>query len=234
MRPERDQVKDYFERCADRFDGFYKEGHRSLFQHLAHVVFRKPGLARRFQATVDILGDVRGKAILDVGCGSGIYAVYFARKGAEVTGVDFSGGMLALARKNAGDENCEVHLIHDDFLRHPLNARFDHTLFIGVFDYVKKSDLLSYFEKALRVTGQKIVATFPKRYTLLQTPIRSLWLRRQGCPVYFYTRRQIRAIAKELGLSLKFHNCGPIWTVEFTPKMTTDHNPYANRPPETG
>ena len=215
MQPERDQVKDYFERCADRFDGFYKEDHRSLFQHLAHVIFRKSGLVRRFQATVHILRDVRGRTVLDVGCGSGIYAIYFARKGAEVTGIDFSEGMLSLARKNAGDENCEVHFIHDDFLRHPLNARFDYTLFIGVFDYVKKSDLLSYFEKALRVTDQKIVATFPKRYTLFQTPIRYLWLRGQGCPVYFYTRRQIRAIAGHLNLSLRFHNCGPIWTVEF-------------------
>jgi len=215
MRPEHDQVRDYFERCADRFDGFYKEGHRGLFQHLAHVLFRKPGLVRRFQATVYILGDVRGKTVLDVGCGSGIYAIYFARKGAEVTGVDFSGGMLALARKNAWDEGCEVQFIHDDFLKRPLGARFDYALFIGVFDYVKKSDLLSYFEKALRVTDQKIVATFPKRYTLFQTPIRYLWLRRQSCPVYFYTKRQIRAIARQLDLSLKFHNCGPIWTVEF-------------------
>ncbi|MSS71045.1 MAG: class I SAM-dependent methyltransferase [Candidatus Latescibacteria bacterium] len=219
MPSERDQVKDYFERCADRFDGFYKEGHGSLFQRLAHVVFRKPGLVRRFQATVDILGDVRGKTLLDVGCGSGIYAIYFARKGAEVTGIDFSEPMLSLARKNAGDENCKIDLIKDDFLKRPLEARFDHALFIGVFDYVKKNDLLSYFEKALQVTDQKIIATFPKRYTVLQTPIRYFWLKRQNCPVYFYTRRQIRALARQADLSLKFHNCGPIWTVEFIRKQ---------------
>ena len=215
MRPERDEVRDYFERCADRFDGFYKEGHRSLFQHLAHVLFRKPGLVRRFQATVDILGDVRGKTILDVGCGSGIYAIYFAQRGAEVTGIDFSQGMLSLARKNARNETCEIHFITDDFLRRAIPSRFDYALFIGVFDYVRKTDLLDYFEKAVGIVDQKIVATFPKRYTLLQTPIRYFWLKRQRCPVYFYTKRQIDTIAKQFALSSTFHNCGPIWTVEF-------------------
>jgi ubiquinone/menaquinone biosynthesis C-methylase UbiE len=218
MPSEPDQVKAYFESCADRFDGFYRQDQGNLFQRLAHAVFRKPGLMRRFQATVDILGDVRGKTVLDVGCGSGIYAIYFARKGAAVTGIDFSENMLALARKNAESENCKIDLIHDDFMKRPLSVHFDHALFIGVFDYVKKNDLLPYLEKALRITDQKIVATFPKLYTLLQTPIRYLGLRRQGCPVYFYTRRQIRALARQAGLSLKFHNCGPIWTVEFVKK----------------
>jgi ubiquinone/menaquinone biosynthesis C-methylase UbiE len=219
MRSERDRVKDYFERCADRFDGFYTEDRRSLFQRLTHAVFRKPGLVRRFQAAVDTLGDVRGKTILDVGCGSGIYAIYFARQGAEVTGLDFSSNMLSLARKNAGDEACRVSFIHDDFLRWATDARFDHSLFIGVFDYVKKQDLPDYFEKALKVTDQKIVATFPKRYTPLQTPVRYFWLRRQNCPVYFYTRRQIRALAGRSCLTAMFHNCGPIWTVEFSKKQ---------------
>ena len=219
MPSERDRVRDYFERCADRFDGFYTEGRRSLFQGLAHAVFRKPGLVRRFQATAGILGEVRGKSILDVGCGSGIYSIYFARKGAEVTGLDFSSRMLSLARKNAGDEACRVRFIQDDFLRWAADVRFDHSLFIGVFDYVKKEDLPGYFEKALNVTDQTIVATFPKRHTLLQTPIRYFWLKRQNCPVYFYTRKQVRALAGGAGLTARLHNCGPIWTVAFSRKQ---------------
>lgn len=210
-----DQVRAYFERCADRFDGFYREERRSLFERAAHVVFRKPGLVRRFEATARILGDVSGKRILDVGCGSGIYAVYFAKQGAEVTGVDFSTPMLALAERNAGAEGVRIRLVPGDFLQLRLDPGFDDALMIGVFDYAAEADRLAYLEKAAPLVQQRIVATFPKRYTP-QTPIRYQWLKNQNCPVYFYTKREIKALARQAGLSETFHNCGPIWTVAFT------------------
>ncbi len=46
-----------------------------------------------------VLGDLDGKAVLDMGCGSGLYAREIARAGAaRVVGVDVSEGMLAHAR----------------------------------------------------------------------------------------------------------------------------------------
>ena len=41
--------------------------------------------------------------VLDVGTGPGFYAIILARRGCRVTAVDFSGQMLAEARRNAGD-----------------------------------------------------------------------------------------------------------------------------------
>jgi 2-polyprenyl-3-methyl-5-hydroxy-6-metoxy-1,4-benzoquinol methylase len=52
----------------------------------------------------DSLSDLRGKRLLDVGCGLGEASVYFAMLGADVTASDLSRGMLdiasALAQKN--------------------------------------------------------------------------------------------------------------------------------------
>lgn len=208
------QVRDYFDRCADRFDGYYREKKRGLLQRAAHEIFRKPGLARRFQATADILGDVRGKTILDAGCGSGVYSIFFARQGARVTGLDFSGVMIALARKNAAEEGCAVEWVTGDFLEFPAGRRFDHLLFIGVFDYVRGEDAARYLDRARAMSLGTIVATFPKRYAP-QSVIRSLWLRGQNCPVYYYTRPQVQSLADRVGLEAAFRDCGPIWTVAF-------------------
>lgn len=62
----------------------------------------------------------RGARILDVGCGTGIYAVAFAESGYDVTGVDAARGMLARARARItpalssrlrfGAENLDGHL----------------------------------------------------------------------------------------------------------------------------
>lgn len=50
------------------------------------------------EVAYEILGDIRGKRLLDVGCGLGENSLLFARWGAHVTGVDVSGGSLAVAR----------------------------------------------------------------------------------------------------------------------------------------
>src|SRR5580692_5247794 len=49
-----------------------------------------------------LLGDVRGLTLLDVGCGTGRHCVRLAAKGAIVDALDFSPAMLERARLKAG------------------------------------------------------------------------------------------------------------------------------------
>jgi SAM-dependent methyltransferase len=51
---------------------------------------------------------------LDLGCGSGIWAVELARRGWQVTGVDFVPKALRRARSRAGDSGVEVRLLEGD------------------------------------------------------------------------------------------------------------------------
>src|ERR1700681_2946603 len=48
-----------------------------------------------------VLGDLRGKAVLDVGCGDGSNSVLLAKLGALVTGIDLSPKSIELARRKA-------------------------------------------------------------------------------------------------------------------------------------
>ncbi len=48
-----------------------------------------------------LMGDIRGKRILDVGCGDGGNAVVLARLGATVTGIDISSASIDVARERA-------------------------------------------------------------------------------------------------------------------------------------
>ena len=49
--------------------------------------------------TLKLLGNVKGKKILDMGCGTGLYARILKQRGAHVYGIDISEGMLAIARR---------------------------------------------------------------------------------------------------------------------------------------
>ncbi|RJS89544.1 class I SAM-dependent methyltransferase [Candidatus Bathyarchaeota archaeon] len=46
-----------------------------------------------------MVGNVRGKRVLDVGCGEGYFSRVFARMGAEVTGIDISEALIEAARE---------------------------------------------------------------------------------------------------------------------------------------
>lgn len=54
------------------------------------------------------LGDLRGKYLLDLGCGAGENSVYFARQGANCVAADYSPGMVEVALKLAAANQVQV------------------------------------------------------------------------------------------------------------------------------
>ena len=72
-------------------------------------------LAARLLYHALMKGDIAGKAVCDLGCGTGIIAIGAALLGAErVTGVDIDEGALAVARENADLLGVEVTFLSAD------------------------------------------------------------------------------------------------------------------------
>jgi SAM-dependent methyltransferase len=67
------------------------------------------------QFILETFGDLRGKRVLDYGCGAGEGAVYLAKLGAECVGVDVSPGMLKAAERLASHHgvSIETRLVKD-------------------------------------------------------------------------------------------------------------------------
>lgn len=73
------------------------------------------------------LGDLRGRTLLDVGCGLGEAAVYFALLGADVTATDISPGMCATAQRLAECNGVKIatHVSAAEDLGLPADRKFD-------------------------------------------------------------------------------------------------------------
>jgi ubiquinone/menaquinone biosynthesis C-methylase UbiE len=60
---------------------------------------------------LEMLGDIRGRRVIDLGCGEGGYAREIASRGAHVIGVDGSERMLEVARQRAQTEKLEIEFV---------------------------------------------------------------------------------------------------------------------------
>ena len=99
-------------------------------RHIAEDYDRYFQLNELFRFDIQVLGRWLGKPgrLLDLGCGTGRHTVHFAAKGFEVTGVDLSEHMLAVARRKLLAERCSATLVHGDI------TKLDE-LGLGRFDY---------------------------------------------------------------------------------------------------
>jgi putative methylase len=72
-------------------------------------------LAADILFTIYSLGDIQGKVVIDLGCGSGIFSIGSSLLGAKkVIGVDIDPEALDVARKNAQTLGAEIDLVESD------------------------------------------------------------------------------------------------------------------------
>jgi malonyl-CoA O-methyltransferase len=93
---------------------------------------------------IPLLGVVKGKKILDLGCGTGRNSVPLAKKGALVYGIDFSREMLNEARKKAKKSKVKIEFKRQNITKRlPYsNESFDIVIADLVFNHIKNLKLL--------------------------------------------------------------------------------------------
>jgi len=68
--------------------------------------------------------DFKGKSVLDVGCGTGVYTIRIAKDAANLTGIDISKEMLDILHEDAAEQGCgNVETIISPWDTFPLNGR---------------------------------------------------------------------------------------------------------------
>lgn len=115
------------------------------------------------EADFRLLGDLKGKRVLELGCGGGQNSVAFAKQGAIAIGVDLSAEMLAFARRLADREDVRVELRQGDMadLAFVRADSVDLVFSASAFGFVE--DLNRVFRQVHRVlrTGAPLVFSLP-------------------------------------------------------------------------
>jgi SAM-dependent methyltransferase len=133
------------------YDGFAEAYTASNENNLLNAYYERP-------AMLALAGDVAGRRILDAGCGAGPLFAQLRDRGAIVTGIDKSAGMLELARRRLGD-GADLQVAD---LGCPLpfaDAAFDDVTASLVLHYLKDwGPALAELRRVLKPGGRLIVS----------------------------------------------------------------------------
>jgi ubiquinone/menaquinone biosynthesis C-methylase UbiE len=94
--PKKDPVMKQWDNAAESWVDFVRKGKDYYRDELNNP------------ATFKLIGNVKGRLVLDLACGEGYNARILARKGAKVVGIDFSDKLMQLARTEEAKEKLGI------------------------------------------------------------------------------------------------------------------------------
>jgi ubiquinone/menaquinone biosynthesis C-methylase UbiE len=121
-----------------------------------------------------LLGDVRGKTVLDLGCGTGENFVVLVERGARVIGIDVSPDLIALAQKRVHDPALKVSLAVGDAYQTGLpNESVDVIFCAALIHHLDIGLVRNEMWRVLR-KGGVIILKEPVRFSNFYARVRSL------------------------------------------------------------
>jgi 2-polyprenyl-3-methyl-5-hydroxy-6-metoxy-1,4-benzoquinol methylase len=199
---ESQEIAEYWNNIAHQFDAIYTGQKSPIARGLDRWLRRD--IYQRFEWVMNEAGDARGMKICDVGCGSGRFVASLAKRGAQVTGVDFAPEMLKLGAQLAEKEGVanRTKFVLNDVLDWKTDERFDMVIAIGFWDYV--ADPLPRLQVIRSLTKTTFLSAWPRAGTL-RAAIRTVRLKVAGCPVYFFTQQQVEDYLQRAGFRVESH-----------------------------
>lgn len=153
----------------------------------------------------------RGKTLLEVGCGTGMFLHLLWGMGFDVTGVDASPVMLKGARQRLG-EGAELHLANGEHL--PFDDKeFDYGVLWSVLEFC--DDPMAVLSETVRVSGDGLLIGFLNRYSLYYLSVGRNPLRTLGRAHWFSWPEMRAMLTRVCGRSpsmVRTVLSGPVWS----------------------
>jgi ubiquinone biosynthesis O-methyltransferase len=155
------------------------------------------------QLILELVGDARGRKVLDVGCGDGEFALELTKRGARVTGIDASTAMIQSAKRRAKQHNADINFQVAVAEQLPFQAeQFDVVTAITILCFVgDAAPVFREIARVLRPGGRLVIGELGKWSSWAAARRIRAWfgsrLWRQG---RFRTASELRDLAGQAGL----------------------------------
>ncbi len=133
---------------------------RLLDAHLNENINSASRTSDKISKTINYITEninAQGAAILDLGCGPGLYTERLADLGFKVTGIDFSQNSIDYAKKSANKKSLDIEYICGDYIEIDYKGKFDAVVMIycdfGVLSDKERNLLINKVYEVLRPGG---------------------------------------------------------------------------------
>ena len=184
----------------------YKKGEKK--HYTTFVLNKKPS-----EESLEVLKQTtwKGKNVLDVGCGTGLFSFLCAKKGAKVLGIDYANEAIEIANKTHKLPN----LTYDVLDVKNVKGKFDVIVSIGAIEHMDKPyEILKLLKKKIKKNGKIIITTpnwtNPRGYMLMtlqllfNSPITL-------ADLHYLTPLNHQEWAKKLKMNLKWKTIDKEW-----------------------
>lgn len=109
---------------------------------------------------LQLMPPIKPLKLLDVGCGEGKDAVFFARNGYEVSAFDVTDAGIEKTRRLADTLGVDVNVFKADLLEYRLDTHYDIIFSSGVLHYIKPEYRTEIFNNYKRFTNENGIHVF--------------------------------------------------------------------------
>ncbi len=125
------------------------------------------------QRVLQLLPPERPLSLLDIGCGEGRNAVYFARNGYGVTAFDLSAAGVAKTERLAEMAEAPITVLQADMNEHRLGQDFDILFSTGVFHLIPRTlreEIFGHYKQHTNLGGLNVFSVFVRKPFIGKAP----------------------------------------------------------------
>jgi ubiquinone/menaquinone biosynthesis C-methylase UbiE len=202
-----------------------KETFDTIAPHFDITRYKPWPESKRFISTLP-----KGSTVLDLGCGNGRNSIYLAKEGMEVVGIDFSRGLIKIAKNKIEWKQVEenVNLIEGDIDSLPLkDESVDAVLYIATLHHLptpsERLESLLEVKRCLKPGGSALVSAWAQEQDKFREELErskeiqeegfefgdiSLpWKMKEGRELqryyHLFSKKEFEELIKECGLEVK-------------------------------
>ena len=174
LSPSKQQMKEIENSIRTNFhvgwrseDKFTPQAYKLDLQ--AHIIDRLEDDRRRIIPWLNAAGSLKGKTVLEIGCGTGSSSIAIAEQGAKVIGVDLDADALKVAedRKNIYGLDIEFHYLNATEVQNKFkDVEFDFIIFFATIEHMIHEDRMIALKETwnmLKPGGLWVVLETPNR-----------------------------------------------------------------------
>lgn len=158
---------------------------------------------------------LKGKKILDAGCGAGRDAAYFTEDGFDVIGVDIAAKLLTEAKKRAP----KAKFKKEDFRKTKFKAKtFDGVWSMAGFLHLPKEEIKKSLKEFNRILNDKGIVYLSVKQGRGSKEVKKEKYKREPRIYYFYEKAEMEDLVHEAGFRILSSEANDAWIEIFAEK----------------